>query len=269
MRRWLLAITLLLIPAWASAATYYVAKTGNDTSGNGTAGLPWLTIGKCASVAAAGDTCSVGAGTYDEHVDTVNAGTSDSARITYVATGTVTMKGFTINDPYITVQGFDITGATLTDLVYVTAAGDYFKLVSNTIRDGGTSIYGVLFDVYGGMTNCEITNNTFSNLAHINLVLTGSSHTVSGNTFTLQNNDFIRLFASNTTIRRNIFYATADAAAGGHQDIIQTWGDPAWSITDNVFEENWVESLVVQIGNLTSAGAVLPTPSPQIRTCIA
>ncbi len=48
--------------------TYYVRKTGNDTTGNGSTGTPWLTISKALASAAigGGDIINVGAGTYQE-----------------------------------------------------------------------------------------------------------------------------------------------------------------------------------------------------------
>jgi hypothetical protein len=47
---------------------YYVSKTGNDTTGDGAAGAPWLTLHKAISTvsAAGGHTIKVGAGTYTE-----------------------------------------------------------------------------------------------------------------------------------------------------------------------------------------------------------
>ena len=49
----------------ASGATYYVATTGNDTTGDGSFSLPWKTIGKAASVMVAGDTTYIRGGTYN------------------------------------------------------------------------------------------------------------------------------------------------------------------------------------------------------------
>jgi hypothetical protein len=46
---------------------YYVRKDGNDTTGNGSTGTPWLTLSKVLSVATGGDTVNVGAGTYAEN----------------------------------------------------------------------------------------------------------------------------------------------------------------------------------------------------------
>lgn len=68
--------------AQASPTVYYVAKTGND-SWNGTAADfvsgstgPFLTIQKCASIAAPGDTCAVREGVYRETVKPANSGTT-------------------------------------------------------------------------------------------------------------------------------------------------------------------------------------------------
>lgn len=63
---WLVVlIVLLVVPV--QAADYYVATTGNDSTGTGTEALPWRTIVKCVNtVAAAGNTCLVKNGTYPE-----------------------------------------------------------------------------------------------------------------------------------------------------------------------------------------------------------
>lgn len=45
-------------------ATYYISPTGNNTTGNGSSGNPWLTITKANSSSAIGDTIILKAGTY-------------------------------------------------------------------------------------------------------------------------------------------------------------------------------------------------------------
>jgi hypothetical protein len=45
-------------------ATYYIAPTGDDTTGNGSIGLPWKTPNKANSVMVAGDVCYCRGGTY-------------------------------------------------------------------------------------------------------------------------------------------------------------------------------------------------------------
>lgn len=52
---------------------YYVTKTGNDTTGDGSSGSPYLTITKAVAVASSGDEISVGNGTYAENL-TINKG---------------------------------------------------------------------------------------------------------------------------------------------------------------------------------------------------
>ena len=47
-----------------SALTIYVAKSGNDATGNGTSSSPYSSLAKAASVAASGDIIHVNAGTY-------------------------------------------------------------------------------------------------------------------------------------------------------------------------------------------------------------
>lgn len=55
---------MLLASPWLPAATYYVATTGSDTTGNGTSGLPYQTIQRAVTQANPGDTVLVSPGTY-------------------------------------------------------------------------------------------------------------------------------------------------------------------------------------------------------------
>jgi len=59
-----LAFCLLMASSPAFAATYHVATTGNDTTGDGSSGTPWATPMKCADTMVAGDTCLIHTGTY-------------------------------------------------------------------------------------------------------------------------------------------------------------------------------------------------------------
>jgi len=47
-------------------ATYYVRTTGNDSTGTGATGAPWLTLTKALASVSAGDTVLIGDGTYAE-----------------------------------------------------------------------------------------------------------------------------------------------------------------------------------------------------------
>ncbi len=63
----------------SAGSTYYVAKTGNDTMGDGSSGNPWLTIQHAVDNISAGDTIKVRSGTYAEEVEIFNFdGTNDN-----------------------------------------------------------------------------------------------------------------------------------------------------------------------------------------------
>jgi hypothetical protein len=62
--RKLLVLFLVLLAGIASATTYYVDLNGNDTTGDGSSGLPWKTITKAQSVVIAGDTVKFRTGNY-------------------------------------------------------------------------------------------------------------------------------------------------------------------------------------------------------------
>jgi hypothetical protein len=71
------ALYLTLIPAPSSAqagAIYYVSPAGSDQNDGRSLATPFRTIQKCASVAQAGDTCSIRAGVYRETVRPANSG---------------------------------------------------------------------------------------------------------------------------------------------------------------------------------------------------
>lgn len=62
------ALLFVLITQPALATTYYIRTDGNNANAGTTdsAGGAWRTMGKCATTAAAGDTCIVKNGTYVE-----------------------------------------------------------------------------------------------------------------------------------------------------------------------------------------------------------
>jgi hypothetical protein len=64
-RKYCIVLFILFAVCPAFSSTYFVDPNGNDTTGNGTIGNPWKTIGKALSVPiVAGDTIYMRAGTY-------------------------------------------------------------------------------------------------------------------------------------------------------------------------------------------------------------
>jgi hypothetical protein len=137
--RKLVAFALSLLAVLGHGATYYVASNGLD-SGPGDELTPWQTIQKAVDVARAGDTVIVQAGIFNERITTKRGGTSESERITFQTLGSVVMRGWIINHPYITVRGFEITGHSgannLDGHVTVGGGGDRTIFERNVVRDG-------------------------------------------------------------------------------------------------------------------------------------
>jgi hypothetical protein len=85
----LLIVTVILVtPSTATAATYYVAKTGSDNnscSSTQSASAPKLTIKGGLSCLRAGDTLLIRAGTYGESIYNPPSGSSWSVPVTISA----------------------------------------------------------------------------------------------------------------------------------------------------------------------------------------
>lgn len=163
-------LAVLASPAWS--ATYYVRKAGNDTTGDGSTGAPWLTIAKGYATIAAGDTLKVGVGTYAE--DTAAAGYLNLARafasqvVIESESGSaadVVIRGAShaVFNTYIN----NATRLTLRNLTFSYRVGEYPIRVdgdsSNIVIEGcrivvkGLNITALLFNVATGKTQSAMT----------------------------------------------------------------------------------------------------------------
>jgi hypothetical protein len=125
----LMALFLFGSTSAGVATDYYVSPSGSD-SNDGSAAHPWRTIQHAATMAQAGMTIHVAAGTYDEHVVSTVSGTA-TAPITFISDtkwgARVVGVGCTAVAPaydcpsgtnstwlnkgdYVNIRGFDITG---------------------------------------------------------------------------------------------------------------------------------------------------------------
>lgn len=136
---WMCLTCLVVCEAPLSAAMFYTATNGNNTN-PGSLALPWQTIQHAAGSVLPGDTVIVQAGHYDERVATVLGGDSESNRVVFQAEGTVVMKGWLIDHPYVTVTGFEITGHSDPNRnaahVEIDGGGNYCHFLDNIVRDG-------------------------------------------------------------------------------------------------------------------------------------
>ena len=100
-------VALMFSAVFSHAANYYVSSTGSDTNAGSSLSSPFLTIGKAASMATAGDTVYVRGGTYRETVTVANSGT-EAAPIRFRTYGNecVTVTGLDkVSSGWSTVSG--------------------------------------------------------------------------------------------------------------------------------------------------------------------
>jgi len=266
---------------YALAAIYTVKQDGTGD---------FTTIQACADTAQAGDTCLVYEGYYPEKVATKRGGTAtnqqacvsitgeypnyvvndlsacDAKRITFKAQGNVTLISFSIDHPFITLDGFRFTGPAFKYYGYIVIYknGNYCQILNNTVLDGDNAVQGINIYTSNGQaaSNCIIRGNRLSNLDYTFLVTSGSRHLVESNIFEYQNSwDYIRLFGNDILFRRNICQlGVAKPGSGNHPDFVQTFGYPGMNSYNHVFEENWIENMESQFSQLNSADGRINLP---------
>jgi hypothetical protein len=145
--------TVVMIPTFAQAATstLYVATTGNDSSA-GTLAAPLATIGKAASLVAAGGTIAVRGGTFTltTNIQITRSGT---------ASAPITLTNYQGERVVIDGEGLPFTPGAVGSTIPSANRGaihmqaSYWKLVGLEIEHGPYAIY---------CDNCD--NNTFDRL---------------------------------------------------------------------------------------------------------
>lgn len=154
MRR--LMLIWLVVAAQTFGSTYYVATTGNDTTGDGSSGTPWATIQKAVTTISTETphTVLVAPGTYAETTNNylyINV----AVQVTIQANGgTVTLStsntdqvvrlhtGMDAGTSYVVLDGLTLTPQTAagTGAVYVSALTPALTIRNCTINPSGTAV---------------------------------------------------------------------------------------------------------------------------------
>src|SRR5215471_984577 len=146
--------------------TYHVAKTGNDSTGNGSSGSPWLTVKKGITSLTPGDTLNIHAGTYVETLYSYNmtypaGATSYAQAITIQAYpgDSVTLQGA------ITIRGLDFASFAALPCYYI---WQNFKLQWSGAEQNGIDV------------RAQGSNQNAHHMKFINLELVGGANSNSG-----------------------------------------------------------------------------------------
>ena len=140
------------LPAFSQ--TIYVAPSGNDVSGSGTAGNPYKTITQGVAMAAAGNTIQLGSGTYNELVVinksvTIDGVSASQATVTYTGTiadystsGTVLPTLFKVTAQNVVIRNinFVVNQNIVHSAVHTAGDASGLQVLNNTIKASLTNI---------------------------------------------------------------------------------------------------------------------------------
>jgi len=237
---------------------FYVDNTlGSDSNTGMSTAQPWKTIQKCADTLSPGGICNVKGGNYPERVH-MNRSGQDKAPITFRASGSATMNGFTINANYVTVTGFDISNTPNDSVdgwgIYV--KGSHCNIEGNYIHfatRGGIDLFAANGQ-YAGTSNCVVRNNRLYRNGMMGIEIRGQNNLIEGNEVwgTIQHHpnwanppswadaDGIRYFGSGHLIRKNyvhdILYGIPENI-NPHIDCFQTFSNADYEAAQNVVLE--------------------------------
>ncbi len=182
----------------ASAVTYYVRKTGNNTNNGTTPATAFLTISRAITAANAGDIVYIGAGTYNESLTTARAGTSATVQIQFIGDTAGTRTGD---------RGNVVVTATSGSVLTVNHAHNRFA--SLRLAGGTNTIY---WNAAGGtLASMVVYNATDDGID----VAPGASVTISGGNFYNASDHNIVVNANATVVMTNGNVRNSKAAGSG------------------------------------------------------
>ncbi len=214
-----LGLVLIALSSSASATTYYVAPSGSDSAA-GTSQAPFKTIQRATNLVNPGDTVIVRDGTYGDD--------DGNGVIAYVqrpgnASGWITFKsenpwgaklrgtaehGFFLEQPYIRIEGFDISVSHGTDACdaiagytsHVQVVGNHMHHIGNVCTD---TAYGIDAVFFTNGSDWVIERNVIHDIGRL---APGQQGCVPGNNYYRNHDHGLYVVASDVIIRNNVFY---------------------------------------------------------------
>ena len=170
--------------AWAGPAPVLYVDKGNTScrdSGLGSAAMPFCTISKGATVAVAGQTVQVSAGTYNEAVSVANSGSAGSP-ITFAASPGVVVTSSSVGiavpgRSWVVIRGFE-TGPTTNEGILVSGAASHVTIVGNHVHNAGTPVSGRTkngIGIQGSTVDSTVVGNTVDHNSDSGIYLTDTS----------------------------------------------------------------------------------------------
>jgi hypothetical protein len=195
-----------------NATTYYISTTGNDATGNGSAGNPWKTLYKAtASVTATGDIIHVNAGTYVETQKCI------------LAVG-VSIEGDGVTS--IIKSTLSAVWTPLLDMASAAEGTNGNQHISNLKFDGQmTTQWGILI---AGRSNVSIHDCTIVDFFDRGVIFTGKLNLIEG---------AATIYATGNTFYNNTVKNCADYSAGFGRGCLNIASQTGMLIHDNYIEQ--------------------------------
>jgi hypothetical protein len=231
----------------------YVRKDGSDSNSGwyDTAAGAFLTIGQAMQDATPGTTIYLGAGTWDEDVNTDTGGTA-SSRIVLDGRNVATVKRISVDNPYWTLRNVTFSGYTNVagNLISV-RGGAHGLIVTGCTIDGNDAlkVNGINWQQNAAprsdldASDCVISNNVVTRILGATCIgIAGDRNLITRNTLKDSGAvDFFRLWGRTNVISDNVctnnYYTEG---TGNHPDFIQTFGNNGHLSFGHVIERNFV-----------------------------
>ncbi|MFC1609950.1 MopE-related protein [Myxococcota bacterium] len=267
-----------------------------DDNNDGTQTAPWCTIGEANGRLTAGQTVYIRAGTYlDETISPANSGTSDNARITYVAYAneTVTLEQSVYcmrlqSRSYVTVLGLHFfncgRNVYLDDSHHNNIGLCTFDNPAGPATWAGSRVYHA--SQYNRIFNCTFSrygeqsgsnpdwddHGCILDIGNDNEEDQSDFNTVVNSTFYYGGHHILGVYANHNVIRGNTFHneewfachRTSIGGLCGGRDVITNSSQPDIN-KRNIFEDNIIAYAGVPPDQVSSAGLSLRTPYNIVR----